>query len=78
MPLQDLGVVTIGPGPRIAAMGFDRAIVIADLVSRRLTRIPMPSTTPYSTDVAVGPGWIVTLGYDGERTSVVRRYRTAK
>jgi Zn-dependent protease with chaperone function len=78
VPLQDLGVVTIGPGPRIAAMGFDRAIVIADLVSRRLTRIPMPSTTPYSTDVAVGPGWIVTLGYDGERTSVVRRYRTAK
>jgi hypothetical protein len=78
LSLQDVGMMSVGPGPRVASMGFDRAIVLVDLASRRLTRIPMPRDTPYSTDLRVGPGWIVTLGYGDNRRSVVRRYLVAK
>jgi Zn-dependent protease with chaperone function len=78
LPSADVGVVTVGPGPRVASMGFGRAIVTTDLASRRLTRIPMPPNTAYSTEITVGPGWIVTLGYGATQRSVVRKYRLGK
>ena len=78
LSMQDFGVVTVGPGPRVASMAYGRAILIADLASRRLTRIPMPPNTAFATEIKVGPGWIVTLAYDNERRSIVTRYRIAK
>ena len=77
-PIQDMGAMSVGPGPRVSSMGFDRRIVLVDLASRRLTRVSMPPATSYSSDVRTGTGWVVTLGYDGDRRSVVRRYRIEK
>jgi hypothetical protein len=78
LALQDVGVVSIGPGPRVASAGFNGSVVFVDLAAQRLTRVSMPPNTSYAMDIAVGPGWIVTLGYDGERRSVVRKYRIVK
>jgi Zn-dependent protease with chaperone function len=78
LSMPDVGAVSVGPGPRVASMGYDRHMVLVDLVTRRLTRIPMPPNTPYSADIRVGPGWIVTLGYGDNQRSVVRRYLVGK
>jgi hypothetical protein len=75
LPLQDLGVVVLGPGGRVASMTFKREIVTIDLAARRLTRLPLPPNSDFASEVHAGPGWIVTLGYAENRKSTVRSYR---
>jgi Zn-dependent protease with chaperone function len=74
LPLQDLGVVALGPGRHAASMTFKREIVTIDLAARRLTRLPLPPNSDFASEVRAGPGWVVTLGYTANRKSTVRLY----
>ena len=70
-----MGVVALGPGLTAASMKFDRSIQVIDLAARRLTTIPLPATTEYAAEVRVAAGYIVTLSYEENRRSTVRRYK---
>jgi len=72
---RDLGVVTVGPGLRATSMTFERAILVMDLATRRLTRIAMPPNGEYASEARSGPAYVVTLGYAETGRSMVRRYR---
>ena len=73
---QENRFVAPGPGLQGASMAFDRRAVLAvDLAARRLTRVSLPANAEYATEVRVGPGWIVTLGYGPNQRSTVRAYR---
>ena len=64
----------MGPGLRGASASFDNEIVSIDLGAKRLTRIALPPAS-FSSEVRLGPGWAVTLGYGQNQRSVVRAYR---
>jgi hypothetical protein len=68
-----LRMATMGPGLRGASMTFDNQIVSVDLATKRLTRIALPPTS-FASEVRVGPGWAITLGYGQNQRSVVRVY----
>jgi Zn-dependent protease with chaperone function len=68
-----LRMVTMGPGLRGASMTFDNQIVSVDLGTKRLARIALPPTS-FASEVRLGPGWAITLGYGQNQRSVVRVY----
>jgi hypothetical protein len=72
---QDVGIVSAGPGLRVASMSFRRAIIAVDLAAKTLVRTPLPPNTVYASEVRAEQGWAATLSYTDNRRSTVRLYR---
>ena len=72
---QELGVMSVGPGLRVASLKLDRSIADIDLATRHLTRIVMPANADYAAEVRTGPGYVITLSHGDRRQTTVRRYR---
>jgi hypothetical protein len=72
---QELGVMAVGPGLRVASLKLDRTIADIDLATRRLTRITLPANADYASELRTGPGFVVTLSHGDKRQTTVRRYR---
>jgi len=75
LQVRDLGVMSLGPGPRASSMTYDRTIQTIDLTTRRLTRVPMPAGSDFASEVRSGPGYVVTLGFGENRRARVSLYR---
>jgi hypothetical protein len=73
--LEDLGSVSLGPGLRATSMTYKRAVVIIDLATKRLTRVPLAPDSQFASEVRAGAGWVATLSYVENRSSKVRFYR---
>jgi hypothetical protein len=75
LSLNELRLVSLGPGLRAASSTFDQHVVVVDLATKRLTSVELPPNTGFAAEVKAGKDWIVTLGYGPNQRAAIRSYR---